>query len=152
MNAVLYCFFCFCLGKPLNALETDMRNYGRQMRASNQALQLQFLCLTWQTTMNLMGRCHDPLELTGEAMNQDKMLSAADIDKNPPLRAQVQCHRLQLAVYYRDFNLAGKLISLASNIAAVNPCNPIIWRTALFEGGTAFELVRQKPINGRVPP
>lgn len=144
MNAVLYCFFCFCLGKPLNALETDMRNYGRQMRASNQALQLQFLCLTWQTTMNLMGRCHDPLELTGEAMNQDKMLSAADIDKNPPLRAQVQCHRLQLAVYYRDFNLAGKLISLASNIAAVNPCNPIIWRTALFEGVTAFELVRQK--------
>ena len=144
MNIVLYCFFCFCSGKPLSELEDDMRNYGHQMRACNQALQLQFLCLTWQTILNLMGRCEDPLELSGEAMNQQEMLLAADIDKNPPLRSQLQCHRLQLAVYYRDFTLAGKLIGLASNIGKVNPANPIIWRTALFEGVTAFELVRQK--------
>ena len=90
-----------------------------------------------------MGRCDDPLVLSGEAMSQEEMLRAADADKNPPLRAQLQCHRLQLAVYYRDFKLAGKIIGLSSNIAIVNPANPIIWRTALFEGVAAFELVRQ---------
>ena len=47
MNIVLYCFFSFCSGKPLSELESAMRKYGREMRASNQALQLQFLCLTW---------------------------------------------------------------------------------------------------------
>lgn len=94
-----------------------------------------------------MGRSDDPLVLSGEAMDQEEMLRAADVDKNPPLRAQLQCHRLQLAVYYRDFKLAGKLVGLSSNIAAVNPANPIIWRTALFEGVAAFELVRQKRLS-----
>ena len=47
MNIVLYCFFCFCSGKPLTELEVSMRNYGRELRSSNQFLQLQFLCLTW---------------------------------------------------------------------------------------------------------
>ena len=91
-----------------------------------------------------MGRCDDPLILSGEAMHQEEMLRSADADKNPPLRAQLQCHRLQLAVYYRDFELAGKLICLSKCIAAVNPANPIIWRTALFEGVAAFELARRK--------
>lgn len=144
MNITLYCFFCFSEGKPLVDVEANMRDYGRQMKDYNQSLQLQFLCLTWQTALNLMGRCDDPLVLSGEAMLQEEMLKAADEDKIPPLRCQVHCHRLQLAVYYRDFELAGKLISSTSSIASVNPANPIIWRTALFEGVAAFELVRRK--------
>ena len=119
-----------------------MRDYAGHMKEYNQELQLQFLKLTWQTILNLMGRCDNVTVLTGEAMNEDEMLKAADQDKNPPLRSQLQCHRLQLAVYYRNFELAGKLIRLASNIGTVNPANPIIWRTALFEGVAAFELVR----------
>lgn len=91
-----------------------------------------------------MGRCDDPLILSGDAMRQEEMLQAANTDKNLPLQAQLHCHRLQLAVYYRDFALAGKLIGLSKNIAAVNPANPIIWRTALFEGVAAFELARRK--------
>ena len=47
MNIVLYCFFCFCSGKPLTELEYSMRNFGSELRSNNQLLQLQFLCLTW---------------------------------------------------------------------------------------------------------
>jgi predicted ATPase len=144
MNVTLYCFFCFIEGKPLVDVEANMRDFGGQMKECNQSLQLQFLSLTWQTTLNLMGRCDDPLVLSGEVMSQEEMLQAADDDKNAPLRAQVHCHRLQLAVYYRDFELAGKLLGPVSVIATVNPGNPIVWRTALFEGVAAFELIRRK--------
>jgi predicted ATPase len=143
MNITLYCFFCFSSGKPLSDLEADMRDYGRQMREYNMTLQLQFLSLTWQTILNLMGRNNDPLVLSGEVMSQEEMLQAADNDNNPPLRSQLQCHRLQLAVYFGDYELAAQLIGPASNIGTVNPANPIIWRTALFEGITAFEMVRR---------
>ena len=146
MNIVLYCFFRYTSGKPFSDLEADMRVYAAQMDENNQELQLQFLKLTWQTVLNLMGRCDNTFILSGEAMDQETMLKVADDDKNPPLRSQLHCHRLQLAVYYRDFELAGKLVRLASNIGTVNPANPIIWRTALFDGITAFELVR---IQGR---
>jgi predicted ATPase len=144
MNITLYCFFRFSLGKTLSELERSMRDFAFQMKEYDQFLQLQFLSLTWQTVLNLMGWCEDPLVLTGEAMEQEAMLKAAADDKNPPLCAQLHCHRLQLAVYYCDFDLAGQLIGLARNIGAVNPANPIIWRTALFEGVAAFELVRRR--------
>jgi tetratricopeptide (TPR) repeat protein len=79
-------------------------------------------------------------------MSQEKMLQVADNDNNPALRSQIQCHRLQLAVYFGEYELAAKLIGPASNIQKVNPANPIIWRTALFEGITAFEMVRRGKI------
>jgi len=54
-----------------------------------------------------------------------------------------QCHRLQLAVYFRDSDQAAQLIGPASRISMVNPASPIIWRNALFEGIAAFELYRR---------
>ena len=143
MNIVLYCFFCFSSGTPLSDLEADMRDYARQMREFNMTLQLQFLCLTWQAVLNLMGRTDDPLVLSGEAMSQEEMLQTAERDKNHPLRVQLYCHRLQLAVYYGEFDVAATLIRPCSSIGMVNPGNPIVWRTALFEGIAAFEMVRQ---------
>ena len=143
INIVMYCFFCFSSGKPLSDLEADMRDYARQMREFSMTLQLQFLCLTWQTVLNLMGRTDDPMVLSGEAMSQEEMLQAAEKDKNPPLQAQLYCHRLQLAVYYGEYDVAASLIRPSSSIGTVNPGNPIVWRTALFEGIAAFEMVRQ---------
>lgn len=144
LNITLYCYFLYCCGKPFEGLESDMRQYARQMREYKQLLQLQFLRLTWQAILNLMGRCdRNPAVLSGEVMKYHQVLRVADADKNPPLRAQVQCHRLELAVYYQDFNLAAKLIGPASAVALVNPGNPIIWRNALFEGIAAFELCRR---------
>jgi hypothetical protein len=144
MNITLFCFFSYCTGKPFAGLEADIREYARQMKEYNQMLQLQFLSLTWQTILNLMGHCDgDPAILSGEVMDCEEMLVTADKDKIPPLRAQVQCYRLQLAVFFQDFALAEKLIGPASMISLVNPANPIIWRNTLFEGIAAFELVRQ---------
>lgn len=76
-------------------------------------------------------------------MDYKTMLATADRERNAPLRGQVECHRLELAVYFLDFDLASELIKPASIIASVNPGNPIIWRNALFEGVAAFELVRR---------
>lgn len=144
LNVTLFCYFSYCCGKPFDGLESDMREYAQQMREYKQSLQLQFLRLTWQTILNLMGKCDgNPAVLSGEVMKYQEVLRVADIDKNPPLRAQVQCHRLELAVYFCDFNLAAKLIGPASAISLVNPGNPIIWRNALFEGVAAFELYRR---------
>jgi tetratricopeptide (TPR) repeat protein len=146
MSIALYCFFCFSSGKPLLDLEADMRDYARQMREYNMTLHLQFFSLLWQTILNLMGRNDDPLVLSGEAMSQEKMLQVADNDSNPALRSMIQCYRLQLAVYFGEYELAAKLSGLASDIKKTNPSKPMIWRTALFEGITAFEMVRRGKI------
>jgi predicted ATPase len=111
INITLYCFMCYSSGKPLVDLEADMRDYANQMAENNQTLQLNFLSLTWQTVLNLMNRgCDDPTILVGEVMKQEKMLELADREKLAPLRAQLQCHRLQLAVYYGDYELASQLL------------------------------------------
>ena len=69
-----------------------------------------------------MGRCDgNAAVLTGEVMDFEDMLQIADHDNVPALRAQVQCHRLELAVYFHDFDLAAKLIGPASKISSVNP-------------------------------
>jgi hypothetical protein len=94
-----------------------------------------------------MGWCSkndDPLTLSGEVVDQEDMPKAADKDCNPPLRAQVQCHQLQLAVYFCVFELAVQLAVLSRNIGTVNPANPISWRTTILEGITAFELIQQR--------
>ncbi|KAG7363763.1 multi-sensor signal transduction multi-kinase [Nitzschia inconspicua] len=143
MNIVLYGFFCYSTGKPLSNLEADMRDYAEQMKECRMLQQLKFLSLTWQTILNLLGRSKDPLVLTGEAMDRDKTLAGAEIENDPPLKAQLYCHELQLAVYLCDFTLASSLLKHTSCIGAVNPANPIIWRTALFEGITAFEMAQQ---------
>ncbi|KAG7363761.1 multi-sensor signal transduction multi-kinase [Nitzschia inconspicua] len=143
MNIALYGFFCYSTGKPLSNLEADMRDYAEQMEECNMMLQLKFLSLTWQTILNLLGRSNDPLVLTGEAMDQDEILADAERENNPPLKAQLYCHQLQLAVYLCDFTLASSILKHTSCIGAVNPANPIIWRTALFEGITAFEMAQQ---------
>lgn len=98
MNINAFCFFCYCTGKPFSNLEEDMREYARQMKEYNQSLQLQFLSLTWQTVLNLMGRCDgEPAILTGEVMDFEEMLQAADAENIAPLRGQIQCHRLQVS-------------------------------------------------------
>jgi hypothetical protein len=91
------------------------------MEECNMMLQLKLLSLTWQTMLNLLGRSDDPLVLTGEAMNQNDVLQEAELENNPPLRVQIYCHQLQLAVYLGDFDLASSLIRHTSCIATVNP-------------------------------
>jgi predicted ATPase len=127
MNIALFGFFCYSNGKPLSDLEADMRDYAEQMEECNMMLQLKFLSLTWQTILNLLGRSDDPLTLTGEAMNQEEILEDAETENNPPLKAQLYCHQLQLAVYFGDFDLASSLIRHTSCISAVNPGTTTIW-------------------------
>jgi predicted ATPase len=121
MNIALYAFFCYSCGKALVDLEADVRDYAGQMEQFNMMLQLKFLSLTWQTVLNLLGRSDEPLILTGEAMNQANLLQEAERENNQPLRVQLYCHQLQLAVYFGDFDLASSLIRHTSCIDAVNP-------------------------------
>lgn len=143
MNITLYGFFCFSMGKPLSNLEADLGDYAKQMHDCHMELQRNFLCLTWQVLLNLLGRCEDPLSMDGEAMGEQAMVSTAKEADNPPLRAQLYCHKLQLCVYFGDFELGATLLPETRKIGTVNPANPIIWRTALFEGVVAFEFLRR---------
>lgn len=143
INICIYGFFCFSSGKPLSNLEADLRDFSKQMKQCGMELQRNFLCLTWQVVLNLMGRSDDPLSMNGEVMTQGAILQEAKEDNNPPLRVQLYCHQLQLAVYFGDFDLGASLLCHTKTIGSVNPANPIIWRTALFEGIVAFEMLRR---------
>ncbi|CAJ1931131.1 unnamed protein product [Cylindrotheca closterium] len=116
MNIALYGFFCFSIGKPLSNLEADFADYSKQMQDCNMELQRNFLCLTWQIVLNLLGRSDDSISMDGEAMSEDAMLATAKEANNPPLRAQLYCHKLQLCVYFGNFELGATMLSETGKI------------------------------------
>ncbi len=74
-----------------------------------------------------MQQCNGgPAVLSGEVMDYEETIQMADKDKIPPLRAQVQCYCLQLAIFYNHFDLTTKVIGPASMTSVVYPENPII--------------------------
>ena len=141
MNICLYAFACLSLGKPLSSLVLDLADYAHQMDESEMELQRNFLVLTWQVVLNLLGSCDDPLSMDGEAMTEQEILTSAKETNNPALRAQLYCHKLQLCVYFGGFELGATLLAETRKIGMVNPGHPIVWRTVLFEGIVAFELL-----------
>ena len=65
---------------PLDVIEEDMRGYHKLMSDSGHQIILDTIAAWWQAILNLQGHSdNNAFELTGEAMNQDKVLEEAEI-------------------------------------------------------------------------
>ena len=73
LAAATYAGIYFVCGLPLRALQDDLKSFAQQMSTYNQTLSGSLLQVYWQTVLNFMGRSHNPLVLTREAMDQQQL-------------------------------------------------------------------------------
>eukprot|EP00540_Astrosyne_radiata_P003660 CAMPEP_0116845946 /NCGR_PEP_ID=MMETSP0418-20121206/13566_1 /TAXON_ID=1158023 /ORGANISM="Astrosyne radiata, Strain 13vi08-1A" /LENGTH=484 /DNA_ID=CAMNT_0004477147 /DNA_START=135 /DNA_END=1589 /DNA_ORIENTATION=- len=94
-------FYC---GMALEPAVKDMRNFCSEMVAYNQEKALVIYLPLWQCMLNLRGESHDPLVLTGEAMNQE------EYSKNKSFTtSELASYRMQIAYYLNALSLAHEL-------------------------------------------
>lgn len=61
-------------GMELSGLEKTMERNNRTIAGLKQGHTLTLQSITWQSILNLLGRCDDPLQLTGKAIDAEKLL------------------------------------------------------------------------------
>lgn len=135
--------FSFFAGQPLPLIEAGYEARIQQQKEGFEEMALENM-LIWQTMLNLMGRCNDPLQLTGDAMDQDEMLKFFVEKKIFRLQYGMHILRTWLAFYFGDYELAGKMADKARNYEAQAPAHPFLCRYIFFEGLTAFVLSHNK--------
>jgi tetratricopeptide (TPR) repeat protein len=135
-------FFC---GQPLVLLEEDMRGYCKLMVEYGQATPLASLATYWQAVMNLLGRSDNALELTGDAMVQDKVLKEANDMNNSFLLQCIRFHRLWLAYILGDYVLASEMADKTRNVKEVSPGVYEVIEHAFYDGLTSSALALKSP-------
>ena len=115
LAATTYASIYFVCGLPLRALQDDLKSFSSQMASYNQHLSGNMLQVYWQTVLNFMGRSHNPLVLTGEAMNEQRLTQVLlQTKQNATLRA-IWYGRMVLAFHFGRFDLAAKMADLLFN-------------------------------------
>lgn len=95
-------------GLPLAMVEPDMRRFAEQMHSYNQFNSLGLFRIFWQTVLNFMGRCKDPMVFEGEAMQEKDLVALEESKQMSTLIAYWLC-RMMLAYHFGDYHLAGRM-------------------------------------------
>lgn len=96
LNWSLYCWNSN-ESHTLPSLDRELRSLTSQMRFFGQTGALSMILPLWQFTLNMMGEAHgDPVDLTGEVMNQEEHLSNAR-QQNESLIAWISFYRAIIA-------------------------------------------------------
>jgi predicted ATPase/serine phosphatase RsbU (regulator of sigma subunit)/tRNA A-37 threonylcarbamoyl transferase component Bud32 len=93
-------------GKELPEIERNSAKINRIIAGLNQKHLLTLQSLSWQSLLNLMGDCEDPLILSGKAINAEKMLPVwASVDNRAALSTYWYI-KLVHYVYYNEYDRA----------------------------------------------
>mmetsp|Transcript_21447 Transcript_21447/g.31413 ORF Transcript_21447/g.31413 Transcript_21447/m.31413 type:complete len:456 (-) Transcript_21447:98-1465(-) len=111
VNALVWVTYSFEIGKPLAWVNEEMEKYCREMVDSKQNWILLLVLPFRQTVLNLMGKSSNPLKLTGDAMDQDKMLQDASEKNDVFVSCIIYFLRMWLAYIYGDYEEAAKMSS-----------------------------------------
>lgn len=100
------------VGLPLPAIQADARKFAEQMSTYNRRLTISKLRIYWQYAMNFAGQSNDPLQLTGDAMNQEKMIEELTATSQHTILRTLWTLRMILAYHFGNYKLAGEMCSL----------------------------------------
>lgn len=98
----LYLTLSFHSGRPLDSLDTDARVYVNQMEELKREECIQVVKAAWQEWQNYMGQSDDPLVLTGDVMDEKRMLDYADELHHDGIRTVVCLGKQGLAVFFGE--------------------------------------------------
>lgn len=74
INTNIYCIHSYLSGKPLERLEVETKAYSQSFDQFKQETNFNYNEVYRQPMLNLLGRSKDPIVLTGEAYDEEKMM------------------------------------------------------------------------------
>ncbi len=95
-------------GRELSDLETYMGRNNRIIAGMKQGHTLTLQSMTWQAIMNLLGRCNNPVELTGKAIEAEKLLPSWEETENLAALSVYWFVKLILYSLFSEYRLALK--------------------------------------------
>jgi predicted ATPase/class 3 adenylate cyclase len=106
INANIYCIAAYLTGRPLDKIESETRAYSESFDHYKQETNFNYNEVYRQGMLNFMGRSEDPLVLTGDAYNEEKMI-AQNRERNDQTGAFfIHFNKLILCYYFQDYKQA----------------------------------------------
>ena len=135
-------------GKTLADVEAEIRRNTKDAKQSKHVTAApSLICL--QSIINLRGRGNvaDPSVLTGEAMDQEKLLNQFKAKSLSEFLRKFYFHRMWLAYLFRRFGVAAEMAQQYQELALSNPVNQTydVLPATLYLGLIACEMLRQQP-------
>jgi predicted ATPase/class 3 adenylate cyclase len=106
INANLYCIAAYLTGRELAKIESETRAYSEGFDHYKQETNVNYNEVFRQAMLNFMGRSEDPLVLTGDAYDEEKMI-AQNQERNDQTGAFfIHFNKLILYYYFQDYKNA----------------------------------------------
>jgi histidine kinase len=106
VNTNIYCIQSFLCGRPLDRVEEETRAYSELYRQFKQETNYNYNEVFRQAMLNLLGRSSDPVKLSGEAYDEDKMLAQNEERSDKTGTFFIHFNKMLLAYYFRRFDEA----------------------------------------------
>ncbi|HIK17759.1 MAG TPA: AAA family ATPase [Leptolyngbyaceae cyanobacterium M33_DOE_097] len=100
------CNHSYLIGQNLISLEEKMHAYTHVLASLKQTTCLTYCQLYWQATLNLLGKAENPLNLSGEAMQEETMLPLLQAANDMSGLHYFYLHKLILAYLFEDYQAA----------------------------------------------
>ncbi|MEM9541500.1 MAG: AAA family ATPase [Cyanobacteria bacterium P01_E01_bin.42] len=98
---ILLCNKAFVGGRPLQALEREIRKYARGLPKINQ-IAADYCWIVWQSVLNLLGSSESPTLLSGEAIEEETFLPPRLSANEPGVPYQFYIHKAVLCFLFGD--------------------------------------------------
>ena len=106
VNTNIYCINAYLAGRPLSKIESETRAYSESFDHYKQETNFNYNEVYRQAMLNFMGRSEDPLVLTGDAYDEEKMI-AQNKERNDQTGAFfIHFNKLILSYYFQDYKQA----------------------------------------------
>lgn len=108
VNTNIYCIHAFLCGKPLSRLEEETKAYSESYLRFKQETNYNYNEVYRQAMLNFMGKSSNPIVLTGDAYNEEKM-TVQNAERNDQTGAFfIHFNKLMLGVHFREMEMAKK--------------------------------------------
>jgi histidine kinase len=106
INTNIYCIHAYLSGKPLIRLEQETKAYSDSFNQFKQETNYNYNEVYRQPMLNFMGRSTNPIVLTGEAYDEEKMMLQNQERKDKTGTFFIHFNKLILCYYFHEYDKA----------------------------------------------
>ena len=106
INANIYCIHAYLTGRALAKIESETRAYSASFDHYKQETNFNYNQVYHQGMLNFMGRSENPLILTGDAYDEEKMLIQSRERNDQTGTFFIHFNKLILSYYFHDYERA----------------------------------------------
>ena len=140
-NIHYYILHAFQSGKPLPAIETDLRVYIAQMKEFEKG-RMEIPCrLLWQVVLNLIGRSEHACALTGLAMDEDEFLKNLSHEKY--YLNHYQAYKSQLYAWFGHHECGAEQAMARGALHTLLPGSPVAVTDSFYRAISLFAMARK---------